>query len=222
MGRKTPKSKEKLDKRKEEKALLAEHTALVNKANSQTNPLSSFPAFTKFSKNGLDVTLDCKRVADMDESLIHSIFNLEKENMKNLYDECSWGWNDKKKMEEMTEEAARYLMAKNEAGELVAFSHFRFDLDYGDPVLYCYELQLKQEVRRKGLGKFMMQVLELIAFTSNLHKVILTVLKHNPAAVEFYKALKYEVDETSPQNSVFEEECHYEILSKLNKKIFKT
>jgi hypothetical protein len=52
------------------------------------------------------------------------------------YDDCSWGWNDKKKRAEMTEESARYLIARDQEGTPVAFSHFRFDLDYGDPVLY--------------------------------------------------------------------------------------
>lgn len=30
----------------------------------------------------------------------------------------------------------RYLMAKDESGKGVAFSHFRFDLEEGDEVLY--------------------------------------------------------------------------------------
>ncbi|XP_071453873.1 N-alpha-acetyltransferase 40 isoform X2 [Hetaerina americana] len=218
--RKTNKAKDKLVKRKEEKAILDQNVALVQSANSQVDPLSSFAAFKKFTKHGLNLDLECKPVGLLDESVLDFIFNLEKENMKTYYEDCSWGWNDKKKRSEMSEESARYLIARNPEGIPVAFSHFRFDLDYGDPVLYCYELQLVESVRRKGLGKFMMQILELIAFSANLHKVILTVLKHNPGATEFYKALKYELDDTSPQEGMFEEECHYEILSKLNKKVY--
>ena len=29
---------------------------------------------------------------------------------------------------------------------------FRFDMDFDDDVLYCYEIQLDESVRRKGLG----------------------------------------------------------------------
>lgn len=29
----------------------------------------------------------------------------------------------------------------------------RFDMDFDDDVLYCYEIQLEPEVRRKGLGQ---------------------------------------------------------------------
>lgn len=32
------------------------------------------------------------------------------------------------------------------------------------PFHFSYEIQLEKEVQRKGLGKFMMQVLELLAF----------------------------------------------------------
>ena len=32
-------------------------------------------------------------------------------------------------------------------------SVFRFDMDFDDDVLYCYEIQLEPEVRRKGLGQ---------------------------------------------------------------------
>ncbi|XP_046401768.1 N-alpha-acetyltransferase 40 [Ischnura elegans] len=220
MGRKNTKAKDKLLRKKEEKAVLEKHAALVESANSQVDPLSSFSAFKKFTKNGLNLDLECKPVGLIDDETLEAMFNLEKNNMKSFYDDCSWGWNDKKKKAEMCEESARYLIARDQEGTPVAFSHFRFDLDYGDPVLYCYELQLVESVRRKGLGKFMMQILELFAFSANLHKVILTILKHNPGATEFYKALKYELDETSPQEGVFEEECHYEILSKLNKKIY--
>ena len=39
-----------------------------------------------------------------------------------------------------------------------AFVSFRFDMDYDDEVLYVYEVQMEKDFRRKGLGKFMMQV----------------------------------------------------------------
>jgi len=35
-----------------------------------------------------------------------------------------------------------------------------------------YEIQLCEEVRRKGLGKFLMQILELMAFKYTLHNLL--------------------------------------------------
>ena len=64
--------------------------------------------------------------------------------------------------DEMFDDRAWYLMARSvaseDAGKLLGFSHFRFDMDYDDEVLYVYEIQLEDSVKRKGLGKFMMQV----------------------------------------------------------------
>lgn len=218
MGRKTANAKEKKLQRKEEAAQLKASLALIEKVENQEDLLSSFAAFKKFNKNGLNCTLECKKYPELEQSTFDWIFELEKANMRDMYEQCEWGWNEKKKREEMTEDKAWYLLARDEEGKPVAFSHFRFDMDYGDEVLYVYELQLEKEVRRKGLGKFMLQVLELVGFTAQMKKIILTVLKHNPDAVAFFKALNYQTDETSPEDNLYEE-YHYVILSKLNKKI---
>ena len=55
-----------------------------------------------------------------------------------------------------------YLMVSDELGNNVAFSAFRFDIDFDHPVVYCYEIQLVKDAQRKGLGMFMMQVTFLI------------------------------------------------------------
>lgn len=83
---------------------------------------------------------------------------------------------------------------------------------------FSYELQLDRNVRRKGLGKFLLQVLELMAFKNNMRKVVLTVLKHNTDAVDFFHSMKYTSDETNPVEGIYEE-IPYEILSKINKKL---
>ena len=63
----------------------------------------------------------------------------------------------------MFDDRAWYLLARStsseDSGKLLAFAHFRFDMDYDDEVLYVYEIQLEDCVKRKGLGKFMMQVI---------------------------------------------------------------
>merc|ERR1712241_983996 len=119
----------------------------------------------------------------------------------------------------MGEEAAWYPMAREaESNKPVAFSHFRFDMEHDDDVLYCYEIQLEESVRRKGLGKFMMKVLELLMMKNDLLKIILTVFKHNDVASKFFKeVLTFEIDETCPYDTVYEQ-FDYEILSRFNLK----
>lgn len=194
---------------------------IVSEANKLDDLLSPFPVFQKFNKNGVVADLFCRRSSELTELEKKWVLALTKKNMQLKYEQCSWGWNEAKKAEELYDEAARYLIVKcSNDGAYLGFSHFRFDLDEGVEVLYCYELQLDTHVQRKGLGKFMMQILELVAFKNNMKKVVLTVLKNNTNS-KFFKAIGYELDETSPIDD--EEETYpYEILCKVNKRLAAT
>uniref|UniRef100_A0A224XNP9 N-alpha-acetyltransferase 40 n=1 Tax=Panstrongylus lignarius TaxID=156445 RepID=A0A224XNP9_9HEMI len=219
MGRKTAKSLEKQLRLKQQKKQLAKAREGVKKANILVDPLHDFPAFRSFIRNGLDIELECKRVQELSEDIIQWLMLLMETNMKVMYNQCDWGWDEVKKKNEMTEDAAWYLIAYMKDGHKpVAFSHFRFDMDFDDAVLYVYELQLDSDVQRKGLGKFMSQVLELIAFKNNMQKVMMTVFKHNPSALSFYRSMNYTLDETSPEDNFEAQYCYY-IFSKLNKNI---
>ena len=62
----------------------------------------------------------------------------------------------------------------------------------------------------------MMKVLELLMIKADLLKIMLTVFKHNEGANKFFKdVLKYEIDETCPYDTVYEQ-FDYEILSRVN------
>ena len=90
------------------------------------------------------------------------------------------GWNEKNMAEEMLDDPAWYLMAREtDGGSPVAFSHFRYEMEHEEEVLYVYEIQLEERARRKGLGRFMMMVLELLAHKADMRKIMLTCFKHN-------------------------------------------
>merc|ERR1719190_145448 len=191
----------------------------VNKANSQGNPLDALPSFQVYNRNDVNLVIEAKRVTDLDNETRTWIVDLMERNMKEVYVKSEWGWNAENKKTELMEEAAWYLLAREaESNKPVAFSHFRFDMDHDDDVLYCYEIQLEESVRRKGLGKFMMKVLELLMMKNDLLKIMLTVFKHNDVASKFFKeVLKFEIDETCPYDTVYEQ-FDYEILSRFNLK----
>lgn len=91
----------------------------------------------------------------------------------------------------------------------LAFLHYRLDLEGDEPVAYVYELQLEGAAHRRGLGRFLMQVTELMAAKMGMRRVMLTVLVANAAARGLYGALGYAEDDSSP-----EDDCGYMILSK--------
>ncbi|KAJ8672941.1 hypothetical protein QAD02_004202 [Eretmocerus hayati] len=162
---------------------------LVEKANAVANPLEPLSHFHKYtSKDGAVVELSCDKVTNLPAETVQWICDLMERNMKTLYEQSAWGWNKEEKDKELTEASAWYLLAKHE-GKLIGFSHFRFDMDNAVQVLYCYELQLEASERRKGLGRFMMRCLEAMAANNQMQKVVLTVLKKNPAAHSFFLKL---------------------------------
>jgi len=214
------KAKEKKAKRLEEEKKMNARVAIVKTANDVPDPLAELPSFKKFNKNGLDLTLETKRVTDLDDFSKTWLMDLLRANMKDMYEKSEWGWNEKNKAEEMFDDHAWYLVARenNESKAPVAFAHFRYDMDYDDEVVYIYEIQLEECARRKGLGKFMMMVMELLSHKADMRKIMLTCFKHNPLAYKFFKgAMKYERDETNYEDDVYEQ-ADYEILSKFNKK----
>ncbi|XP_072023902.1 N-alpha-acetyltransferase 40-like [Amphiura filiformis] len=217
MGRKSAKGKEKKMKRKEEKAKILAAMKVVEAADKLEDPMATLLPFKKFNRNGLTLSIECSRVTDMDKDSIDWAFNLTKANMQTLYEQSNWGWTEREKREEMEHDKAWYLVAKDQDGCHQGFAQFRFDMDFDDEVLYCYEIQILNEVRRKGLGKFLMQILELIAHKTQMKKVMCTVFQNNKTATAFFtKNLKYVIDETSPSeyDPMNPEDYDYEILSK--------
>uniref|UniRef100_A0A674H1J6 N-alpha-acetyltransferase 40 n=1 Tax=Taeniopygia guttata TaxID=59729 RepID=A0A674H1J6_TAEGU len=135
----------------------------------------------------LNVSIECRRVSGLEPSTLDWAFELTKANMQTLYEQSEWGWKEREKREELRDERAWYLLAREPGHGPVAFSHFRFDVECGDEVLYCYEVQLESRVRRRGLGKFLLQILQLVANSTQMKKVMLTVFKHNHGALQFFR-----------------------------------
>jgi ribosomal protein S18 acetylase RimI-like enzyme len=113
--------------------------------------------------------------------------------------------------------AAGVATAEEDAapGAPVAFLCFRFMLDGPLEVLYVYELQLEERAQRRGLGRHLMMTAELAARKLGMSSVMLTVLKANAAARDFYTLkMKYAVDDDSPSKCGVPD-AEYEILSKV-------
>jgi hypothetical protein len=47
----------------------------------------------------------------------------------------------------MKSEDLRYILLKDKAGDVVAFTSLMPCFEEGEPVVYCYEIHLKPEVR---------------------------------------------------------------------------
>merc|ERR1712183_454894 len=227
MGKKdNSKAKEKKAERKAMEKKMNAGVANVKIANDVEDPLAQLPKpFSVYNKNGLDLTLETVRAPDLDEKTLVWAYDMVSTNMKPLYDaaykgdpdmDAEFGGKEKEKKSELREDLAWYLLAKTKEATPVAFSHFRFDMDYDDEVLYCYEMQVEKGFRRKGLGRFMMKVLEMLMIKADMLKMMCTIFKKDKPEAEFFKkALKFEQDETSFVDTVHEQ-FEYGIISRFN------
>uniref|UniRef100_A0A8C9PJF0 N-alpha-acetyltransferase 40, NatD catalytic subunit n=1 Tax=Spermophilus dauricus TaxID=99837 RepID=A0A8C9PJF0_SPEDA len=204
LQRKSSKAKEKKQKRLEERAAMDAVCAKVDAANRLGDPLEAFPVFKKYDRNGLNVSIECKRVSGLEPATVDWAFDLTKTNMQTMYEQSEWGWKDREKREEMMDDRAWYLIAWENSSVPVAFSHFRFDVECGDEVLYW---------RPRGKTPV------LLSCSTQMKKVMLTVFKHNHGAYQFFReALQFEIDDSSPSMSgCCGEDCSYEILSRRTK-----
>lgn len=78
------------------------------------------------------------------------------------------------------------------------FAACRFIEAEGCPVLYVYEIQLEAQCQGKGLGNFLMKMMELVAFRFQMQSVMLTVMQENAHARKMYSALGYTQHPSSP------------------------
>ncbi|KAF8928103.1 N-alpha-acetyltransferase 40 [Dissophora ornata] len=138
------------------------------------------------------------------------------------YTKSKDGWCREDKEDEMQDTASRYLIAFH--NELpVGMVHFQFVeeetmTDRDAEVAYCFEIQVVPEYQRRGIGAYLIGLLEIIGRSAEMEKVMLTVFKANKNAIKFYTdQLQYQYDEISPcvcltrgRASRFD----YEILSK--------
>jgi len=198
----------------------------LTKANRIDNdPLSSFSKDDltfELSTNSTNTSLEkntalnLKFFISMPDGRLAECCSLFEKNMGELYRKSSWGLNLDEKTSELKHKGARFLLLLGLDDSLAGFVHFRFEYDDEErptqAVLYLYEIQIDSLYHRQGLGKNIMAIIEKIAKISDMKKVMLTCFKSNKPAMDFYKDLEYNIDETSPSN--FNEPADYEILSR--------
>ncbi|KAI0734545.1 acyl-CoA N-acyltransferase [Fomitopsis betulina] len=198
----------------------------IDKANeAASSDLASFLDQAGLFESRYNISFEVVLASVLSEGLRREIWATLENNMKELYTQSSFGWNPEKKQAELFHESSRFLLARKlpepgssseSAPSTVAYSMFRFEREEKQDVIYCYELQVHQDLRRAGLGKHLMRHLVSISKGWKMEKIMLTVFKANHVACNFYKAIGFELDPTSPEyydDDEDTEDYDYEILS---------
>lgn len=132
--------------------------------------------------------------ADLD-----ACYNLIEETSRADYESSTTGWTPAKKIVEMESPELRYILVRDPGGVVRGFTSLMPTYEEGEPVVYCYEIHLKPELRRTGMGRLLMSFLEsVVAHTPPINKVMLTCFLSNQKALAFYKSLGFSEDPISP------------------------
>lgn len=157
----------------------------------------------------IDRPLELVHAAQLTDEQRTQIVELFESNMKHLYEQSHGGYDPQDKRRELFDDQARYLLVHS-SERLLAFAHFRFDMDYGSRVVYLYELQVDKQCQGQGLGQWMMEQLKCICRETQMAKIVLTVHKANGKAIDFYRGrCQFDADSTDPSD----EDVDYVILS---------
>ncbi|KAH8988863.1 acyl-CoA N-acyltransferase [Lactarius akahatsu] len=194
----------------------------VRRANKATSSQLSSVLPKVFDLKGSRCTTQVSTSSELLDVDRQSVWELLEQNMRHMYVGSSMGWDPPSKKEELFHRNSRFILLRRSqvqddadvCGEpsIVAYSMFRFEMENDERVLYCYELQVVQDVRRGGIGKTLVQCLCNIAREWDMQKVMLTVFKENQMALLFYKAMGFIAD--SDSNLDHEDDVDYWIMSK--------
>jgi len=109
---------------------------------------------------------------------------------------------------------AREIHEENGPENIIGFIAFRCVVESRIPLLYLHEIHLVPGARRKGVGTFVMSHIESIGRKLSSKLIMLTALRSNKDANEFYGKLDFSVDEACPSFVNQDKTTSYCILSK--------
>jgi GNAT superfamily N-acetyltransferase len=188
---------------KAKKEQIRQETELLNRKRLQLQEceaiedlLTRAPFFKKF--NGKAFSANLISVKKLPAEFEQWAFRTIETHMKDIYEE-TWGWKPEIKEAELVEESARFLFAFVEGQPYpVGFIHFRFELARSELSTVIWDLHVEETYQRKGLGKFLLQAVEIVSLDLKVDSLQVTLLKPNQAARSFFRKMKYIQHETSP------------------------
>ncbi|KAI1131866.1 acyl-CoA N-acyltransferase [Nemania abortiva] len=131
---------------------------------------------------------------------LDACYHLIEETSRADYESSTVGWKPVEKIAEMGSPALRYILVKDSEGIVRGFTSLMPTYEEGEPVVYCYEIHLKPELQRTGLGRLLMTFIESIAaHTPPIEKIMLTCFLKNQKALSFYESFGFAKDPISPE-----------------------
>lgn len=201
---------------------------LIQKSRSTRakNPIDSRLKSSGFS-------LEIAHASELSSEQRKRVFQLFETNMKTMYRNSVLGWKPGNKKKELFDAESRFVIIRppsQEGAEIAGFAMIRFDTEPCHPtqdptarpgedkveVVYLYEIQIRKQNQRDGLGRELMDVVYQLGQQTRMRKIMLTVFDENKAARQFYDKQGYAVDPNSPSlNEQHKDRVDFETMFKV-------
>ena len=142
--------------------------ALRDELGQDRDVLAPFKPFAKYERNGLQLGIEFRSGESISDAELEWAYELAATNLGELNQRFS----PQEKMDDLCDPSSRYAFVVDAANKRkpVAFAHFRFTVEgeveeqmAGLPVLLLRDLHIDSSIQRRGLGKHLFQLLELVA-----------------------------------------------------------
>ncbi|MCJ1322340.1 hypothetical protein MMC15_007688 [Xylographa vitiligo] len=131
---------------------------------------------------------------------LSTCFDLIASTSASTYAGSSTGWHPRRKRKEMRLPDLRFFLVKRTPDSPPeGFLSFMLTYEDGEEVIYVYEVHFAEALRKRGLGRLLMGLVEEVGRKVGVEKAMLTVFVANRGARSFYERLGYDVDEFSPE-----------------------
>ncbi|KAF6822852.1 GNAT family acetyltransferase NAT4 [Colletotrichum plurivorum] len=156
-------------------------------------------------------TLELRSAGRLSDDELRACYDLVEHTSGADYRASAGGWKPAQKMREMRSPELRYVLVTGAAsegegdggtaaaGKIRGFTSLMPTFEEGEPVVYCYEIHLMEELRGTGMGRKLMDIQIAVARSIPIvEKVMLTCFVANASARAFYDKLGFERDAISP------------------------
>ncbi len=208
----------------------------ISTGHIPAGPMRQYPpGFDEFAKLGL--IIEFYTAQTIPNEVLESLVIITEKNMKMLYNESpGWKWDDTKKRMELLKDTTRFIvirMGEQESSSddtngsahpqsgivskksVYGYIAFTFIAEAGVELVYIRELHVDSQFHGKGIGSYLVSLVEKIARYCEMRLIMLTVLTRNASAMRFYKNQGYAIDEVSPGFCFNVVSSPYEIMSKV-------
>jgi ribosomal protein S18 acetylase RimI-like enzyme len=178
----------------DDQKLIVLRAALFDAAGADVDCLAPFKAFSALKLSDEEtVTVAFSTGKTLPRERMKQCFNMSKAHMEGVYDSSEYGWDDDDKKSELKDASSRLLVATNAAGELVGFVAFIMTLQgelyekpIGEPCMLVRDMQVAPAYQRRGVGRHLMRLCEMIGMKFQLGYVEALVTRDNAAAHAFF------------------------------------